>query len=126
MFFFFFNDTATTEIYTLSLHDALPIYEGVVSAAAAALEDGKFKTPTLRNIALTAPYMHNGVHATLKDVIQHYDIDMPNRYVEPEVIPNIATEIEFDTLVVLGLSPQDYIDLEAFMNTLTDGIGSCF
>ena len=27
MFFFFFNDTATTEIYTLSLHDALPIYE---------------------------------------------------------------------------------------------------
>src|SRR3712207_8502029 len=29
MFFFFFNDTATTEIYTLSLHDALPIYEAV-------------------------------------------------------------------------------------------------
>ena len=29
-FFFFFNDTATTEIYTLSLHDALPIYTGVV------------------------------------------------------------------------------------------------
>src|SRR3712207_8274935 len=32
--FFFFNDTATTEIYTLSLHDALPIYEQVVLAAA--------------------------------------------------------------------------------------------
>src|SRR2546429_3934952 len=32
-FFFFFNDTATTEIYTLSLHDALPIYDDLVKAA---------------------------------------------------------------------------------------------
>src|SRR2546429_8981550 len=32
-FFFFFNDTATTEIYTLSLHDALPIYETVTGMA---------------------------------------------------------------------------------------------
>src|SRR3712207_7877919 len=31
MFFFFFNDTATTEIYTLSLHDALPIYSGLLA-----------------------------------------------------------------------------------------------
>src|SRR3712207_6864391 len=30
LFFFFFNDTATTEIYTLSLHDALPIFDGVI------------------------------------------------------------------------------------------------
>src|SRR2546430_7764280 len=33
LFFFFFNDTATTEIYTLSLHDALPIYQGVRAGA---------------------------------------------------------------------------------------------
>src|SRR5258708_33254283 len=37
-FFFFFNDTATTEIYTLSLHDALPIYVGVVKQHAAQAE----------------------------------------------------------------------------------------
>lgn len=97
--------------------------EGVPAAAA---EDGKFKTPTLRNIELTAPYMHNGVHATLKDVIQHYDIDVPSRFVEPEVIANIATELEFDTFNNLNLSPQDYLDLEAFMKTLTDGTGACF
>src|SRR2546430_7376462 len=36
-FFFFFNDTATTEIYTLSLHDALPIYRGKLSSRAGAL-----------------------------------------------------------------------------------------
>src|SRR3712207_9496178 len=35
--FFFFNDTATTEIYTLSLHDALPIYAEVITLAAASL-----------------------------------------------------------------------------------------
>src|SRR2546428_2534385 len=37
-FFFFFNDTATTEIYTLSLHDALPIYAAAAAEVAAALE----------------------------------------------------------------------------------------
>src|SRR2546421_13018247 len=36
--FFFFNDTATTEIYTLSLHDALPIFETILAAARAAPE----------------------------------------------------------------------------------------
>ena len=99
--------------------------EGVPAAAA---EDGKFKTPTLRNIELTAPYMHNGVYDSLHAVIQHYDIDVPSRNNEPEVITNIATELEFDTFNNLNLSPENYTDLEAFMKTLTDGtgVGICF
>lgn len=99
--------------------------EGVPAAAD---EDGKFKTPTLRNIELTAPYMHNGFYATLEDVIRHYDINVPSRFVEPEVIANIAAELEFDTFNNLNLSPQNYTDLEAFMKTLTDGtgVGICF
>src|SRR2546430_12649567 len=40
-FFFFFNDTATTEIYTLSLHDALPIFDAVARHAGAALDHGR-------------------------------------------------------------------------------------
>ena len=36
-------------------------------------DNGKFKTPTLRNIALTAPYMHDGRFQTLEEVIEHYD-----------------------------------------------------
>src|SRR6266516_8017753 len=40
VFFFFFNDTATTEIYTLSLHDALPIYAGAFSRLLALAIDG--------------------------------------------------------------------------------------
>src|SRR2546425_7591825 len=42
--FFFFNDTATTEIYTLSLHDALPIYQGNASPSSfSTLSDGLFR-----------------------------------------------------------------------------------
>jgi cytochrome c peroxidase len=84
-------------------------------------EAGKFRTPTLRNIALTAPYMHNGVHATLSEVIQHYDIDVANEFVIPEVNANIANELGAGTLVGLGLQPGEYADLEAFLLTLTDG-----
>lgn len=100
--------------------------EGVVPATAA-LEDGKFRTPTLRNIALTAPYMHNGVHATLEEVIRHYDIFADDN-ITPEVASNIADELGEGTFMGLGLQPQDYLDLEAFMNTLTDGtgVGICF
>src|SRR5438128_4920911 len=43
--FFFFNDTATTEIYTLSLHDALPIFEAVLENTAECPEDGSYCRP---------------------------------------------------------------------------------
>jgi len=101
--------------------------EGML-AATAALEDGKFKTPTLRNIELTAPYMHNGVHATLDDVIRHYDL-FGDDNITPEVASdNIATELGAGTFTGLGLQPQDYDDLVSFMRTLTDGsgVGICF
>ncbi len=84
-------------------------------------EQGKFRTPTLRNIELTAPYMHNGVHSTLDEVIQHYDIDVANLFITPEVNTNIANELDPGGFTGLGLQPQDYTDLEAFMLTLTDG-----
>src|SRR5258708_38733892 len=52
-FFFFFNDTATTEIYTLSLHDALPISCQVSSGSASA--SLCLATPTLRNLGIAGP-----------------------------------------------------------------------
>lgn len=91
-------------------------------------EKGKFRTPTLRNIELTAPYMHNGVYETLEEVIRHYDISVAD-YVDPDIEPlfffpeveeNIANELK----IRLNLQPQDYIDLENFMLTLTDGYTS--
>jgi len=86
-----------------------------------AAEQGKFRTPTLRNIALTAPYMHNGVYDTLEEVIRHYDIQVSNEFIIPEVDSNIAIELDAGGFAGLGLQPQDYTDLENFMLTLTDG-----
>lgn len=77
------------------------------------IEDiGKFKTPGLRNIAMTAPYMHNGMHKTLREVIDYYN--------EPDKF--VSNSINRDTLLrkPLGLTEQDKKDLEAFLMSLTD------
>jgi cytochrome c peroxidase len=66
-----------------------------------------FKTPTLRSVALRAPYMHNASIATLGDVVRHYEkggIDRPSR--SPMFVP-------------VQLTDQERLDLVAFMETLT-------
>jgi cytochrome c peroxidase len=72
---------------------------------------GKFKVPGLRNIAFTAPYMHDGSLKTLRDVIDYYD--NPSKFVKGS--------INTDTLITpLGLTEQDKQDLEAFLLTLSE------
>ncbi|MCU7842796.1 MAG: c-type cytochrome [Candidatus Thiodiazotropha sp. (ex Monitilora ramsayi)] len=93
-----------------------------IDAADQAAERGKFKVPTLRNVELTAPYMHNGVYATLEEVVLHYDIQVANLFITPEVDdPNIAAEMNAGTFVGLNLTDQERADLVNFMLTLTDG-----
>jgi len=74
-----------------------------------AIDRFKFKTPSLRNIALTAPYMHDGRFNTLDEVLEHYNSG----------IVNYGT---LDTGLQNGivLSLQEREDLKAFLNTLTD------
>jgi len=83
-------------------------------------QEGKFKVPTLRNIELTPPYMHNGVHATLEDVVRHYDL-FGDGNIFADVNRNIASELNPGAETSMGLTPVNYIDLVAFMKTLTDG-----
>lgn len=69
---------------------------------------GKFKTPSLRNIELTAPYMHDGSLNTLEDVIEHFDKGgqgSPNK--DPRLQP-------------LHLTEQEKKEILAFLRTLTD------
>ncbi|WP_040522127.1 cytochrome-c peroxidase [Aliiglaciecola lipolytica] len=81
------------------------------------IQRGKFKVPTLRNIALTAPYMHNGVVTTLFEVLEYYNSrDVDSKWGSPEVAENVNNEELGD----LKLTTQDIEDLEAFLNTLTD------
>ncbi len=75
---------------------------------------GKFKTPTLRNIELTAPYMHDGRFATLEEVIDHYDSGvLRSATLDPIMTKNGG-------LPGLNLTPQEKLDLVAFLKTLTD------
>jgi len=68
---------------------------------------GAFKTPTLRDVELTAPYMHNGIYATLEEVIDHYDRG-------GDVTDNLAPDMK-----PLSLTAQEKADLVAFMRSLT-------
>jgi cytochrome c peroxidase len=73
---------------------------------------GKFKTPSLRNVALTAPYMHDGRFQTLEEVIDHYD---SGGHPSPTIDPNMKFQQGG-----LQLSAEKKQQLIAFLHTLTD------
>ena len=80
-------------------------------------DTGAFKTPTLREIARTAPYMHDGSLATLEDVINHYEKGgIANDYLDEELFALRLTSDEKAALVTFlkeGLSSADYPDHKA-------------
>lgn len=71
-------------------------------------DNGKFKVPTLRNVALTAPYMHDGSIASLTDVISHYNNGGKGH------------TNKSDKVKPLGLTLQEQINLRLFLESLTD------
>ncbi|MBB4109647.1 cytochrome-c peroxidase [Pedobacter zeae] len=78
------------------------------------LDLGKFKTPTLRNVSLTAPYMHDGRIKTLKDVLEHY-----NKGIQVSPTTDVLL-FQNNGEAGIPLSLQDKSDIIAFLNTLTD------
>ena len=83
--------------------------EGLGAVTGKTRDMGVFRTPTLRNIELTAPYMHDGRFQTLEEVIDHYNTS-PNfglKNVDPLIYP-------------LGLNDKEKQQLLAFLKTLTD------
>lgn len=85
------------------------------------IDKGKFKIPTLRNLAFTAPYMHDGRFATLEEVIDFYNEG-------PKLSPSLDSIMiaEANRRLIekghygLNLSPQDKIDLKNFLLSLSD------
>jgi cytochrome c peroxidase len=73
---------------------------------------GHFKVPGLRNVALTAPYMHNGSFKTLSEVIEYYNC--------PDDFVKNAPNRDLSLGSPLGLSNQEVKDIEAFLKALTD------
>lgn len=110
------------------------IDRGLGAFTGLASEDGKFKVPTLRNIARTAPYMHNGYFNSLRAVVDFYN----TRDIKPvcknkmtdeatalargcRPAPEVPETVNHKELGNLGLSAREVDDIVAFLDTLTDG-----
>lgn len=76
-------------------------------------DNGKFRTPSLRNLEFTAPYMHDGRFNTLEEVINHYSEGLKN---SPTIDPLMKKVAQGG----VGLSENDKVDLKAFLLTLSD------
>lgn len=106
-------DLTANEFRNIGLFNGKDLNDSGRAVISGSPEDiGKFKTASLRNVGVTAPYMHNGRFKTLQEVIDFYD--------DPaKVIPNA---INRDSLLAkpMGLTKLEKADLEAFLVSLTD------
>ncbi len=91
--------------------------KGVGGVTNRANEMGVFKVPFLRNIALTAPYMHDGRFATLEEVVEHYNSGVQ---MHPNLHPFLKHPLQPSQPKRLNLSSQEKAALVAFLRTLTD------
>jgi cytochrome c peroxidase len=100
---------ANTGLYDVDGRGAYPASDqGLIEVTHRAADMGKFRVPTLRNVALTAPYMHDGSLATLEDVLDHYVRGgRGNPHQDARIRPIV-------------LSPAERPDLLAFLASLTD------
>ena len=80
-------------------------------------EDGKFRVSSLRNVALTAPYAHNGFFADLRSVVQFYN----TRDIADWGAPEVPETVNHDELGNLGLNDAEVDAIVAFLETLSDG-----
>ncbi len=107
------EDFTNDEFKNIGLYDGGALSDaGLYNITKKQSDLGKFKTPGLRNVAVTAPYMHNGKFKTLEQVMTYYN--NPNAFVEDPI--NIDDALKKP----LGLSLQEKKDIIAFLKTLTD------
>lgn len=95
-------------LYDVDATGIAEVHLGLANLTGAPRDRGRFKVPSLRNVALTAPYMHDGSLATLEDVVAHY------------VRGGSTSERQNDLVHVLDLSLDEQRALVAFLRALTD------
>jgi cytochrome c peroxidase len=93
--------------------DALFLDIGLGNVTGNAGDNGKFKTPTLRNLAYTAPYMHDGRFNTLDEVIDHYSSGLVSSSTVDPLLKYIGQG-------GVQLTPSEKADLKAFLLSLSD------
>ncbi len=96
--------------------DATTTDRGLASVTGDIDDEGKFKVPSLRNIAVTGPFMHDGRFATLEEVVEHYNSGVQDH-------PNTDDRLTVgrnDNPQRLNLTDAEKAALVAFLHTLTD------
>ncbi|MBS1680365.1 MAG: cytochrome-c peroxidase [Bacteroidetes bacterium] len=94
--------------------DTNPIDKGRADVTGLSTDIGRFKIPNLRNVALTAPYMHDGRFATLNEVLEHYSTGIED---SPNLDPVLQTNGSPRRMMISEAEKQSII---AFLYTLTD------
>lgn len=93
--------------------DATFTDNGLGSVTGNSNDNGKFKTPTLRNLKFTAPYMHDGRFSTLYEVVNHYSFGLQNSSTIDPLMKNVDNG-------GVALSPAEKILLIKFLESLSD------
>jgi len=121
---FNFSDTAefhNTGLYNLAGQFSYPIpNRGLFEHTKRIADVGKFKAPTLRNIAMTAPYMHDGSIATLDDVLSHYAEGGRTIATGPFAGIGHANPAKDKLVGGFNMTPRNRADLIEFLKSLTD------
>jgi cytochrome c peroxidase len=113
----FFN----TGLYNIGGTGAYPAgNEGVYAVSTRAADMGRFKAPTLRNVAVTAPYMHDGSIATLEGVLDHYAAGGRTIADGPNAGVGALSPYKSGFVHKFALTPDDKRALLAFLESLTD------
>lgn len=110
-----------TALYNVDGRGAYPAPNTGIEAVTTNPDDmGKFKAPSLRNIAVTAPYMHDGSIKSLEEVIEHYNAGGRTIATGPNKGVGAESPLRSEFVRPMELSAQEKRDLVAFLRTLTD------
>lgn len=93
---------------------------GVFAITANPADMGRFRAPSLRNIAVTAPYMHDGSIATLEEVVDHYAAGGRNVTSGPNAGNGATSPLRSELVQGFVISPTEKADVVAFLRALTD------
>lgn len=110
-----------TGLYNIGGTGAYPTPNTGVEAVTKRPEDmGRFKAPSLRNVALTAPYMHDGSIATLEEVLDHYIAGGRTIASGPHAGNGNQNPYKDPLIVKLTVTPEERSDVIEFLKSLTD------
>lgn len=107
------EDFTADRFKSIGLYNGLELHDvGRFAITKDSTHIGDFKIPGLRNVGVTAPYMHNGMFKTLKEVIAYYN--------NPDAVVKDGKNRDLALSKPLGLTENEMSDIEAFLKALTD------